>query len=352
MHAYVQVLTGPTSGQKLVIRPGEVLEFGRTELADVPFEHDQAMSSVHFALRSTGTECRLRDLGSTNGTFVNDVPASDTVLANGDVILAGSTELAVYLHDMPEEVARGDTEIRPRPAAGIPRAVQAPRSRAAYRLQPCDSGLARLRGGGFGQPQQPAAPSQLVGMLNAWSTPYLVVDFAQLQDPPREVVTEIWPLFDWLPEEVARERSPLVVTPAHCQAWDALIDAAWDQDLLVCFFSSLDLTAMVAHLRSALQLKARGADGGLPRGMLGYYYPSVLSQLLAVRSPAFAEDFLGSIEAVLLEVADTPQSWQVFTRPAHVAALAKAGLAELAVSPDENELAVSPDANEMAPLEE
>jgi pSer/pThr/pTyr-binding forkhead associated (FHA) protein len=54
---------------------------------------DPTVSKHHFELRPRGTDVVLVDLGSTNGTRVNDVGVRDRVLADGDRIRVGATVL-------------------------------------------------------------------------------------------------------------------------------------------------------------------------------------------------------------------------------------------------------------------
>ena len=54
---------------------------------------DPTVSKHHFALRPRGREIALIDLGSTNGTRVNELTVRDRVLDDGDEIRVGATVL-------------------------------------------------------------------------------------------------------------------------------------------------------------------------------------------------------------------------------------------------------------------
>lgn len=74
-------------------------------LADNAIQIDDAsISSHHAELTLEGGECRLNDLGSTNGTFVNEEQATDSVLRHGDQVRFGKVE-AEFL----SEAASGET---------------------------------------------------------------------------------------------------------------------------------------------------------------------------------------------------------------------------------------------------
>ena len=78
--------------------PGQSMTVGRTEYSDFAFGGDFKMSSVHFVITYDNSVCRLDDLDSTNGTFVNDQPISQEVIKNGDTIRAGMTKFTIEHH--------------------------------------------------------------------------------------------------------------------------------------------------------------------------------------------------------------------------------------------------------------
>ena len=62
----------------------------------LPFKDDERLSSRHCSISYEPEGIVLRDLGSTNGTFVNGVPISGKhILDNDDILLIGSMELRV-----------------------------------------------------------------------------------------------------------------------------------------------------------------------------------------------------------------------------------------------------------------
>ncbi|MBQ1071723.1 FHA domain-containing protein [Micromonospora sp. C31] len=69
---------------------------GRAPTADVVV-HDAHLSRRHAEVWLTGEGATLADLGSTNGTWLNDRRITGVErLADGDVIRLGRTELRVY----------------------------------------------------------------------------------------------------------------------------------------------------------------------------------------------------------------------------------------------------------------
>jgi hypothetical protein len=83
------------------LKPGQVLELtdgavlGRAETAQVRLL-DAAVSSQHARLSRVGRAWVLTDLGSTNGTLLNDVPVQRQArLQAGDVLALGNVRLKV-----------------------------------------------------------------------------------------------------------------------------------------------------------------------------------------------------------------------------------------------------------------
>jgi pSer/pThr/pTyr-binding forkhead associated (FHA) protein len=59
------------------------------------------MSSLHFAIEYSEKGCRLLDLNSSNGTFLNGARVKEATLANGDEIRAGNTVFVIRM--LPDE---------------------------------------------------------------------------------------------------------------------------------------------------------------------------------------------------------------------------------------------------------
>ena len=68
----------------------DTMVIGRLQGSEVEIE-DPGASRRHAEIRKDGTEFFLVDLGSTNGTLVNDSPVSEKVLQDGDRITIGRT---------------------------------------------------------------------------------------------------------------------------------------------------------------------------------------------------------------------------------------------------------------------
>jgi FHA domain len=88
------VLSSPVYPPGTLVRLDGDVEFGRAAENDVVLEGDPYASSRHSAVLVRGGARIVRDLGSTNGTFVGGAPlAGEHVLRTGDELRIGETEL-------------------------------------------------------------------------------------------------------------------------------------------------------------------------------------------------------------------------------------------------------------------
>ena len=89
---YLVVTDGPRRGMRVEIRPGTVM-IGRSEEADLDLG-DRTVSSKHCDLIRIGEFVMVRDLGSTNGTFIDGIQVRDTQdFPVGSALQVGATKL-------------------------------------------------------------------------------------------------------------------------------------------------------------------------------------------------------------------------------------------------------------------
>jgi DNA-binding NtrC family response regulator len=92
------LLNGPGEGQLRTF--AERLTIGRHQDNGLVLK-DPALSRHHLELLPSAEGCRLRDLGSRHGSFVNQKPVSERWLEHGDSIQIGNS-LLLYLNDQAE----------------------------------------------------------------------------------------------------------------------------------------------------------------------------------------------------------------------------------------------------------
>src|SRR5258706_6314644 len=88
---------GPRRGKQAILRPGEVVSVGRSDVADMVVPEDQQLSPKHFEIRWDGAEARVKDLGSAGGTRVNGEPCREATVRHGGWIRAGQLDFSVHV---------------------------------------------------------------------------------------------------------------------------------------------------------------------------------------------------------------------------------------------------------------
>jgi eukaryotic-like serine/threonine-protein kinase len=95
MRVTLRVLAGPYSGQEFTFDQHDTFLIGRSENAHLYLPEDRFFSRHHCLLEIAPPRCFLRDLGSTNGTFVNGQRVQEVFLKSGDRVQGGQTVLEV-----------------------------------------------------------------------------------------------------------------------------------------------------------------------------------------------------------------------------------------------------------------
>jgi hypothetical protein len=319
MRVILEVTLGPSSGRKTVLGAFQTLQIGRTEWADFAIAHDGKISSVHFSLETDDAACYIKDLGSRNGTTLNGRPLADRVaLKDNDEIVAGETNFRVRIESEAQALSRVPekpiSEATAVPiAANPPPAVVPPpvsefhppkRSKVQYALEPCASGLNLCTGS-----TAEIRPTDLANLLSLKIPLHLIVDPRKLEVKPTDLPAADY-LFNWIPPEVAALASPVVVSAESYAEWPSLVEQGWGNDAVMCLFSRYDKPSLMEHLRSCLQAKPKQSDA--TAGIIGYCWPGVMSMLLAHGMQNFTRRFFTGIDAILLELPDLPEIWQLF----------------------------------------
>lgn len=110
MQINLRVLAGPYQGRVFQFNQPDTFLIGRTSDSHLSLPDDRFFSRHHCLIDIAPPYCFLRDLGSTNGTFVNRRRVSEAYLKDGDQIQGGETVLLV-------EVRASETSKSPTPSA-------------------------------------------------------------------------------------------------------------------------------------------------------------------------------------------------------------------------------------------
>jgi pSer/pThr/pTyr-binding forkhead associated (FHA) protein len=93
--ALLVVVRGPNQGARFLL-DRDVTTVGRHPDSDI-FLDDITVSRRHAEFGREGSEIRVRDTGSLNGTYVNGVRADEERLATGDEVQVGKFKLVAFL---------------------------------------------------------------------------------------------------------------------------------------------------------------------------------------------------------------------------------------------------------------
>jgi eukaryotic-like serine/threonine-protein kinase len=95
MRVTLHVIAGPQTGRDFTFDQHDTFMIGRSEDAQFCLPEDRFFSRHHCILEIAPPQCFLRDLGSTNGTYVNGIRVDSAHLKHGDRIQGGETVLEV-----------------------------------------------------------------------------------------------------------------------------------------------------------------------------------------------------------------------------------------------------------------
>src|SRR5436190_5750287 len=107
MNARLVAISGPLEGATFPIE-GE-LTIGRDRQNTLAIE-DRVLSRRHCAIQDADGNWSLRDLGSSNGTYVNGLPVTSRMLNDGDQITAGQS-LFLFANNSTADAAGSPLEL-------------------------------------------------------------------------------------------------------------------------------------------------------------------------------------------------------------------------------------------------
>ena len=127
MQVTLTLLTGPDKGRTFAFSQHDTFLVGRSKNSHFQLPvNDKSFSRLHFMVEVNPPRCRIVDLGSRNGTFVNGQRIIGTDLKDGDQIRAGLTTIGVKVRISPGEEAIAirpelvDTPFMPKIAGYVP----------------------------------------------------------------------------------------------------------------------------------------------------------------------------------------------------------------------------------------
>jgi hypothetical protein len=322
MRLILEVKSGLFAGRKIWLGPSQSQTVGRTAEAGFVVSGDARLSGVHFAVECGQLECRLRDLGSSNGTFLNEERIQAAPIYEGDVIRAGGTTFAVSIkggspQPARRDAARADAGQGAMQGARQPAAASPP---AMYRKYVCRSGLNLLRGVAC-RFDVAEICSRLAGMAPL----YMVAAEGAIATIPQSESLEAIPVFDPMPKETGADESPVIMGPCAGKDWFQFAAGAWGQDSLLFLCDRRPLAEVTSQLRRfACEMLASPATR-----RLATFRPAAMGEFLANGEPQAVARLAGGMLGILLEVHQGDR-WALFDCNDLKCELHKHGFAEAA----------------------
>src|ERR1043165_166129 len=116
MRVTLKVLEGPYAGRDFTFDQHDTFLIGRSDNAHLYLPEDKFFSRHHCLIEIAPPRVFLRDLGSTNGTFVNNQRVTEAFLSSGDRIQGGATVLQVEVQaDLSATIDNSDAPTLSRP---------------------------------------------------------------------------------------------------------------------------------------------------------------------------------------------------------------------------------------------
>jgi len=264
--------TGKSRG-RLVLKTGQFMRVGRKLPADLTGNEDDFMSSLHFLIECKADSCRISDMESRNGTFLNGARITEAILRDGDVIVAGRTRFRVHIQ--------------------VEERAEAPRVGS-----PDFTGV--LGEGTLDLPHQPRDLRELLSPQHGEHL-YALLDAAR-DDRVLELLRETKERYQSLyeghqGEDLANFAPYLVELPKGSPLLESLINEGWGQSWGVYLMSSKSFEEVRKHFRHFLLVQTE--DG--KQLYFRFYDPRVLRVFLPTCTRSESSEFFGPIGKMLVE---------------------------------------------------
>ena len=271
--AILEIVSGPLTGQIIEVRAGKLTRIGRTAKADCALSQDSFLSSLHFGVGSDETGFYVRDLASSNGTFLNGSKVGQATLGDGDRIHAGQSIFLVHLEGASAQA--GAPSAAPMTASVLPE-----------------------------QAGKPIAPEtrRLLEILRTQAEPLFAILDAARDQKVVELLSGSGEEFRSLYEgksagELAMLAPYLVRLPPQSPLLEQLGHDGWGKSWGVYLTCSRTLMELRHHLRQFLMAQIEGGDVVYFR----FYDPRVLRVYLPTCTEQERREFFGPVASYLVE---------------------------------------------------
>jgi hypothetical protein len=283
MKLILEVTTGPDAPRSFVIEAGKEVQVGRMAPAQILLANDPTVSRRHFALVFDGENCRIRDLGSTHGTTVNGLPVSESLVTEGDLIMAGTSGLRVVIGEDFTTEALPLAPDAPPPIELAPTVVAGVETQEHEIIEPTpqDRILEILR-----SQKQP-----LFAILDAARDPIVHLRIYECPEQKQSLYEG--------PEaaRLAFVAPYLISLPKRSPFLEQFVREGWGNSWGVYLTCDRPFEEVRKHLRRFLTVELEGGKKVLFR----FYDPRVLRDFLPTCTPKESVEFFGSIGKYILE---------------------------------------------------
>ena len=290
MVVILEAVSGPVLGRRIEVRGGSIVRFGRTGKSDYPIAEDGYLSGLHFAVECDGTQCRIRDLGSSNGTFVNGSRVTEQVVQEGDSVVAGGSTFVIHVDLLPASTG-----------VGMTRAATAPTPLAVSTKVMSEA--AKQPDGGY----SPAETALLNALYSSGEEVFAVVDAGRdsripaFLDAAGEPYTPL--------ESSGRAAGFVVALPPDSRLLHVLIKDGWGRGWGFYGTSKASLETVREHFTSFVSLHTPSGAAMTFR----FWDPRVLRAMVPAMPPEEADGFFGPCERIIVE-AEKPSMALEFSR--------------------------------------
>ncbi len=289
MRIVLEILDGPLAGRTIEADAGQTMSVGRTAKAQIMMPQDSFLSGAHFQVESSAAGHLVRDLNSSNGTFLNGDRIEENPIKNGDVISAGQTRFLVHLpkDDMMQtsEVRKSSTVTFAAPSIA---AIEAAGQQMAAAPAPQAPAL---------DPAQRAITGYLEGLL----APLFALLSAPAEEKIPQVLMGFGETFQALDEGMCPD-SPLpnvhlVQFQERSQLLPRVVQRRWGTRTVVFFGSIHPFVEVRRHLQQFSVLHTE--DG--KKLVFRFWDPRVLETILQEMSRQELTAFFGPIRSFVIE---------------------------------------------------
>jgi len=295
MLVILEATAGPVTGTKIEAIEGSTVRVGRTAKSDYPLGEDSYLSGQHFAIECYGKQCRIRDLDSSNGTFVNGDRITDQIVHEGDSVGAGGSTFIVHI-DFSRTAREPSRKATPAPTLKYPGpgVLESPGPSPKRADSPTWAGFSRTQS------------LVLNALYRGSETVYAVLD--AIRD------ARIPAFLDASGEKYARvdENNPaspfLVLVPPRSRLLDVLIKDGWNHGWGFYFAASIEFENALWHWRTFVTLHNSNGQ----KVTFRFWDPRVLRAVVPAMTPEEAAGFFGLISRFVVE-GDKPELAVEFT---------------------------------------